>query len=334
MKRLSIAGFGRLALVALVLISAPLVHSADKIKFPYSPIGWESLPWFVGKEGGYYEKYGLDVEMFFQGASSEIIQAMLAGDANFAGSAGPAIISNVIGGGDVIQVAALVKTFTIPSQPSIKTLANLKGQKVGVSRFGAVTHITALSVLQKAGIAKDVTIVQTGGIPESAAALSSGAIAAAIVLPPQSLMLKEKGFRELVGLKELKELNIPFVEDGLAVRRSFANKNPDVVKRFLKASLEGLKRVLEDKNFTMKILGQYTKITDPKLLEDSYDWASAAFVKDPRVPLDAEKALVDQMVTLKMVDAAAAAKTPTTAYFDNQYVEALEKEGFLRKLWP
>ena len=336
MKRLSIAGFGLLALVALVLISAPLVHSADKIKFPYSPIGWESLPWFVGNEGGYYEKYGLDVEMFFQGASSEIIQAMLAGDANFAGSAGPAIISNVIGGGDVIQVAALVKTFTIPlySQPSIKTLANLKGQKVGVSRFGAVTHITALSVLQKAGIAKDVTIVQTGGIPESAAALSSGAIAAATVLPPQSLMLKEKGFRELVGLKELKELNIPFVEDGLAVRRSFANKNPDVVKRFLKASLEGLKRVLEDKKFTMKILGQYTKITDPKLLEDSYDWASAAFVKDPRVPLDAEKALVDQMVTLKMVDAAAAAKTPTTAYFDNQYVEALEKEGFLRKLWP
>ena len=107
--------------------------------------------------------------MFFQGASSEIIQAMLAGDANFAGIAGPAIISNVIGGGDVIQVAALVKTFTIPlySQPSIKTLNDLKGQKVGVSRFGAVTHITALSVLQSAGIVKDVTIVQTGGISES-----------------------------------------------------------------------------------------------------------------------------------------------------------------------
>src|SRR5438128_10708924 len=108
MKRLSIAGFGLLALVALVLLSAPLVHSADKIKFPYSPIGWESLPWFVGKEGGYYEKYGLDVEMCFQGASSEIIQAMLAGEANFAGRAGPAIISNVIGGGGEIQGSAMV----------------------------------------------------------------------------------------------------------------------------------------------------------------------------------------------------------------------------------
>jgi hypothetical protein len=59
-----------------------------------------------------------------------------------------------------------------------------------------------------------------------------------------------------------------------------------------------------------------------------------AFVKDPRVPAEAEKALVDQMVTLKMIDNAAAAKTPVTAYFDNQYVEALDKEGFLKKLWP
>src|ERR1051325_10147490 len=266
MKRLAMTCLIIVSLAALFFLPAP-VHSSDKIKFPYSPVGWESLAWFVGKEGGYYEKYGLDVDLFFQGASSEIIQAMLSGDANFAGIAGPAIISNIIGGGDVIQAAALVKTFTIPiySQPSIKVLADLKGQKVGVSRFGAVTHITALSVLEKAGISKDVTIVQTGGIPESTAALTSGAIAAATVLPPQSLMLKDKGFRELVGLKELKDLNIPFVENGLAVRRSFANRNPDVVRRFLKASLEGLKRVFEDRNFTMKVLGQYTKITEPKL---------------------------------------------------------------------
>src|SRR5437773_10348062 len=137
MKRLSIAGFGRLALVASVLIPAPLVHSADQIKFSYLPIGWENLSWFVGKEGGYYEKYGLDVEMFFQGASSEIIQAMLAGDANFAGSAGPAIISNVIGGGDVILVAALVNDFTICyySLTSIKTLANLKRYKERMCQF-------------------------------------------------------------------------------------------------------------------------------------------------------------------------------------------------------
>ncbi len=330
----------RLRLLAAAFLSFALLsvdaRAADKVRLPYSPIGWESLAWYIGKDAGYYDKYGIDAEIFFQGASSEIIQAMLAGDAQFAGIGGPAIISNVIAGGDVIQIAAMVKTFTIPiySQPSIKTLADLKGQKVGVSRFGAVTHITALAVLQKAGIAKDVTIVQTGGVSESAAAVASGAVAAATVLPPQSLMLKDKGYRELVGLKELRELNIPFVENGLAVRRSLAVKNPDLVKRMLKASLEALKRVFDDRAYAMKVLGQYTKITDPKLLDDSYEWAAAAFVKDTRVPGDALKGLAEKMVDLKMVDAGAAGRTPVTAYYDNQYIEALEKEGFLKKLFP
>jgi ABC-type nitrate/sulfonate/bicarbonate transport system substrate-binding protein len=147
-------------------------------------------------------------------------------------------------------------------------------------------------------------------------------------------LLKDKGFRELVGLKELKEMNIPFVENGLAARRSFANKNPDVVKRFLKASYEGLKRVFDDKPFTMKVLAQYTKVTDPKLLEDSYQYATDAFVKDPRIPLDSQKVLVDQMIVLKLIDGAAAGKVPLGAYFDNQYVEALQSEGFFKKLWP
>ncbi len=312
------------------------VPSAEKVRFPYTPVGWEALPWYAAKDAGIYEKYGFDVDLFFQGASSELIQSMLAGEANLAGTGGPALISNVVAGGDIIQVAATVKTFTIPlySHPSIKTLADLKGKKVGVSRFGSVTHITALSVLQRAGILKEVTIVQTGGISESAAAVSSGAVAAATVLPPQSLMLKDKGFRELVGIKELKAMNIPFVENGLAVRRSFAVKNPDAVKRFLKASYEGLKRVLEDKAFTMKVLAQYTKITDPKLLEDSYQFSVDAFSKDPRVPLESQKGLLDQMITLKMVDAAAASKVQLSAYYDNQYVEALENEGFFKKLWP
>ena len=62
----------------------------EKIRFPYSPIAWNSLPWWMAKEGGFFEKYGLEVEMSYEGASSVIVQAMLAGEASFAGLAGPA----------------------------------------------------------------------------------------------------------------------------------------------------------------------------------------------------------------------------------------------------
>ncbi len=306
----------------------------EKIRFPYSPIAWNSLPWWMAKEGGFFDKYNLDVDMHFEGASSVIVQTMLAGEANLAGLAGPAVVANVVNGGDVIQVAAVVKTFTIPmySQPSVKDVGQLKGQKVGVSRFGAISHIAALNILQRAGVT-GVTIIQTGGIPESAAALMSGNVAAAMVPPPQSVMLREKGFRELVSVKQFREWNIPVVENGVAARRSYAEKNPNVVKRFIRAAFEGIRTIYDNKELTMKTLAKYTKITDGKLLDESYRFSVEALTKDASMPAEAFAALVEQMVGQKSIDAAIANKFPLSAYYDNRYVEELEKEGFFKKLW-
>jgi ABC-type nitrate/sulfonate/bicarbonate transport system substrate-binding protein len=324
----------------LSLVSAALwlgnVEAAtpEKIKFPYSPIAWNSLPWWMAKDGGFFEKNGLDVDMYFEGASSVIVQAMLAGEGNFAGLAGPAVVSNVVAGGDVIQVAAVVKTFTIPmySQSSIKDVGQLKGQKVGVSRFNSISHIAALNILQRAGV-KDVTIIQTGGIPESAAALMSGNVAAAMVPPPQSVMLREKGFRELVSVRQFREWNIPVVENGVAARRSYAEKNPNVVKQFIRAAFEGIKQIYDNKEMTMKVLAKYTKLTDDKLLDESYRFSVEALSKDGFMPPEAFNVLVDQMISQKSIDEAAAKKFPVSAYFDNRYVNELEKEGFFKKLW-
>ncbi len=306
----------------------------DKIKFPYSPISWNSLPWWMAKDAGYFEKNGLDVELFYEGASSAIVQAMLAGEANFAGLAGPSIVSNVIGGGDVIQIAAVVKTFTIPmyAQASIKEVAQLKGQKVAVSRFGSISHIAALNIFQKSRVS-GVTLIQSGGTPESAAALMTGAVAAAMVPPPQSLMLREKGFRELVSVKQFREWNIPVVENGIAARRSFIDKNPAVARRLIRAAFEGIRAIYTDKEQALKVLAKYTKVSDDKILEESYRFSVEALSREGFMPPEAFTALVEQMLSQKSVDEAAAKKLPITAYFDNRFVNELDKEGFFKKLW-
>ena len=306
----------------------------DKIKFPYSPISWNSLPWWMAKDAGHFERNGLDVDLFYEGASSVIVQAMLAGEANFAGLAGPAVVSNVINGGDVIQIAAVVKTFTVPmfSAPAIKEVAQLKGQKVAVSRFGSISHIAALNIFQKAGVT-GATILQSGGTPESAAMLMSGAVAAAMVPPPQSLMLKEKGFNELVGVKQFREWNIPVVENGVAARRGFVEKNPSIAKRFIRAAFEGIRTIYDNKEFAMKTLAKYTKVNDPNILEESYRFSVDALSKEGFMPTEAFTALVEQLVSQKSIDETASKKLPVTAYFDNRYVNELEKEGFFKKLW-
>jgi ABC-type nitrate/sulfonate/bicarbonate transport system substrate-binding protein len=161
----------------------------------------------------------------------------------------------------------------------------------------------------------------------------SGAVAAAMVPPPQSIVLKEKGFRELVSVKQFREWNIPVVENGIAARRSFIEKNPVVAKRMVRAAFEGIKTIYDNKDLALKTLAKYTKINDEKILDESYRFSIEALSKEGSMPQEAFAALVEQLVTQKSIDEAASKKLPLTAYFDNRFVHELEKEGFFRKLW-
>jgi ABC-type nitrate/sulfonate/bicarbonate transport system substrate-binding protein len=334
MNRLRPSAIGYIVLLAATTSSFAPAMALDKVKFPYSPISYHSLPFLVAYEAKLFEKHGLAVEPIFAGASSMIVQSMLAGEADLAGMAGPAVISNVLKGGDVIQVAALVKSFSVPLyvQPSITQISQLSGKRVGVTRFGSVSHFTAKAILDRSNVG-DAVIVQTGGYPESMTALSTNAIAGAMIPAPQSVVLREKGFRELVSIKQIRDMNIRFIEQGIVARRGYAEKNADLIKRFIGAVYDGLKKIHDDKAFAVKVLGKYTKISRTNMLEESYQAGIDAFAKDPRVPPDVFKDLAEQLVALKLIDGPAAQKTPLTAYYDNRYVDELEKSGFFKRLW-
>jgi hypothetical protein len=128
-------------------------------------------------------------------------------------------------------------------------------------------------------------------------------------------------------------MNLRFPENGVMAKRSWAEKNSDVVKRFIKSLAEALKRMHDDKDFAMKTLGKYTKVTDAKILEESYRFGIDSFFKDFKTPPDGIRLMVDQLASSRMIDPALAQKTSLTAYYENRYVEELEKEGFFKKLW-
>jgi NitT/TauT family transport system substrate-binding protein len=306
----------------------------DKVRFTYAPLSASGFLWFIAKEAGYFEKNRLDVDMYFEGASPIMVQSILAGENQLAGGLGPTAVTNVLQGGDVIPVACITHTFTTPMyvQPSITSLQQLRGKKVGVSRIGAVSHLTADAILRRARVG-DVTIIQTGGIPESMAAMMTGNVDGAMVNPPNNIILREKGFREMVGGKQLKEMNLRFPENGVMAKRTWAEKNADVVKRFIKSLAEGLKRMHDDKEFAIKTLSKFTKVTDAKSLDESYRWGMDSFFKDFKTPPEAMRLMVDQLASSRMIDPNLAQKTPLTAYYENRYVEELEREGFFKKLW-
>jgi ABC-type nitrate/sulfonate/bicarbonate transport system substrate-binding protein len=131
-------------LLVLFLLSSATLHAQTpkKVLFPFSPIGINSLPWFVAKEARISEKHGIDFDPVFIGSSAVLFQSMLSGAADFAGSGGPAVIANVLRGGDIIQITAMVPRFTqsVMVKPEIKKPEDMAGKKIGVSRLGTATH--------------------------------------------------------------------------------------------------------------------------------------------------------------------------------------------------
>src|SRR5712692_2681658 len=142
-------------LVTFFLSSATLhAQGLKKVPFPFSPIGINCLPWFVAKESRIAEKHGIDFDPVFIGASAVLFQSMLSGAADFAGSGGPAIISNVLRGGDNIHITAMVPRFTqsVMVKPEIKKPEDMPGQESGARRLGTVTHFALQTAIDSYGV--------------------------------------------------------------------------------------------------------------------------------------------------------------------------------------
>jgi ABC-type nitrate/sulfonate/bicarbonate transport system substrate-binding protein len=327
---------GFLAALALFLISDPIdLHAQGPAKFlfPYSVINYSSLPWMIAKDAGLFRKRDLDVDLVFMGSSSLITQAMLSGAVPLAGLAGPAVISSVVSGGDVVTIANLAPlTIALMVKPSIEKPEDLRGKKIGVPRLGAVAHFAIRMILDRYGI-KDTTILQMGNQPEAAAGMRRDAIDGAMMSPPLNYTLAKEGYRELIGPQDYKKLGIQFISQGISVRKSFAAKNRDVVARLMKATMEGMKLMWVQEALAKKILARYTRQTDPESLDRAYRFGLEMLNKDPTIPREAIVSMVRLMADLNLVDRSAAANTPPEAFYDNSFVDEMRTTGFLRELW-
>ena len=333
--------FATAALHLSALLFCSLLTPADawpqeltKIPFPYGPLGLNSIPWVVAKEARLFAKNGLDVDMVYMGASSVMVQSMLAGSAHIAGFAGPAVITNVLKGGDIIQVAAMAPYFTqsILVRPDIREPRALQGKKIGITRFGSVTDFALRTLLERNNI-KDVTVLQMGGFPEAVAGLSRGVVDGAVLSPPHTFRMLKEGFRELVTPKDLRTLGTGFLTQGIAARKSFAIAHRDVIVRMIKATMEGTRYAIINEEYTKKLIGRYLSISDPDLLRQSYLYVTESFVREPFVPESTMQSMVERMAQLNLIDLKAARSTPVSAYFDNSFVADLKQSGFFDALW-
>jgi len=283
---------------------------------------------YVPQDAGLWKKHGLDVRMVLFEAGSTLAQVARAGEVKFAVNSGPTTIASRTQGADSVIIAISVNTlpYSLVTAKGITKWADLKGKKIGISRFGSGTDTAIRLVCKKFGLdpAKDLVIIQGGTQPSRLQALIAGSLDATLVSPPLDLKAKQQGLTILVNIAELA---IPYPQLVIETTDRFARENPRAVKNFLKGFLEGVYYTASHKDETKKLITKYLKESDPEILEATYQSFLQVTDYSANPNLDGLRNAIEEVGARVP---AAKSKKPED-FIDTRFLKELEKEGFLKQ---
>jgi len=299
-----------------------------------APAGTNSH-YYVTKQLGLFQKHGVNIELISFPGGTVGLQALLAGDIQFASSDGVAGLSANLRGANLYFVAGMINTFpfSILSRPEIRTPADLRGKKIVISRYGSSSDTAVRVAVEKYDLKpdKDVVILQGGGQTERFAALRAGAVDAAIVSPPLNLAGKQMGFNEVI---DLSQSGIPYSHQQIVAVKDYLDRNPDAVLRTLRALIEGLAAWKDPakKSVIMGHIAKYLRIDAEKSkdqIEETYRYYGKTFSTKPYATAEG----LEFTAQILKKNRPEAKDLGAKNYRVDRFVGDLEKEGFLARVF-
>jgi NitT/TauT family transport system substrate-binding protein len=278
----------------------PLIMSYSEV------VGVHATEWGA-KEAGIFEKNGLNVDVRLI-ESSLGVGALLSGQTQIASMGGSEMLAADVAGADLVAYGTMspVYPYKFEAVASIKTPADLKGKKIGISRFGSSSDTATRAWLKTVGLNADtdVNLVQIGSLQARTAALKSGALDGAMASTTDAPALEAGGLHPMVDLAAAK---IPAVNDCIVAPRAWVAANHDVMQKFVDSVMQAKVKVKADKAFTFDVFKKYLKITDTTSLQGNYDYYVMQVIPDQ--PYPAPEGFKDALAGL-------AAQNPKAAGFD------------------
>jgi ABC-type nitrate/sulfonate/bicarbonate transport system substrate-binding protein len=315
------------AILTLLAIFDSFAQAKNEINVGVAGPAINLIYTYIAQDAGLWKKYGLDTRVMMFESGSTLAQVARTGEIKFAINSGPATVASRAQGADTIIVAAAVNKlpYVMVTSKAITRWADLRGKKVGISRFGSGTD-TAISLLcRKFGLdpAKDIVIFQGGTQPSRLQAVSAGVLDATLVSPGLDLVAKKQGLNILTNVAEL---DILYPQLVIESTDRFNRENPQIVKGFLKGFIEAMRYSATHKDETKKAITRYLKTSDSEIVEATYrsfipvtDYNASPNLEGIRNTIDE----VGQRVP------AARSKMPQ-AFVDLRFLKELEREGFFQ----
>jgi NitT/TauT family transport system substrate-binding protein len=317
-----------IALVSFCL-SGP-ARGQEKIRVGQGSISLQSGLMHIGKERGLFAKYGLVPEVVYIPGGSTNVQVLVSGSLDLSQLSGAPGVAANLEGADIVYFLGLLDklNYQLITRPEIKSVEQLKGKKFGVSRFGSSADFGMRAMLKRVGVdpVKEATILQIGDEPARIAAIKSGNIDGTVANAPFGI---EAERLKLNVIADSVKMDIPFFNTGLLGSKRYLDKQDAKVMNFLRAYLEAIKVLKTERDYSIKALGQFTRVQNLKAVQEGYDYFVKQLESVPHPSVEAMQAVVDQIAETNPKARGIDAKN----YVNDRYLKRLEEEGFVKKIW-
>ncbi|MGZ8453974.1 MAG: ABC transporter substrate-binding protein [Candidatus Binatia bacterium] len=315
--------------VLIASFCAPGAHGQDKIRVGYGSLSTSYAAIWVAGEARLFQKNGIDAEVLYL-ESALVRTALLTGDIAMGGMSGTTMAAPRLQGADPILIASFSNSlqYRLVVRPDIRTIADLKGKRVGVAGFGLGAHRGAQIMLAKLGLNPDtdVTMLQIGGDPTRLAALLSGTIDASVFNPPLHKRAAEAGMRVLANIEDM---GFSVQASALVTTDRFTKKNYDLTRRAIRSIIESIHLIKTNPELTKRSIRKYLRFKDERDTEEAYQIMRDTLARKPYPTVEGVKTVLEEL-SPKLP----AAKTAQPRDFmDTRFVDELDRSGYIDRLY-
>jgi NitT/TauT family transport system substrate-binding protein len=263
--------------------------SAQEILVAHPALTFGDIPYYIAKEKGFYRDEGIQVKDLYIRGGVTASQALQAGSVHFTLALGTGVRAALSG----MSIKAIMVYCDKPyhflyARPDlgVRSAADLKGKRIAVTGLGSTTYYAARKVVEHLGMDadKDVRILSVGDIWP---ALQGGAVEAGLIRPPFTHMAEKMGMVRLAYVGDAIQLPM----SGLVTSEKMIQEQPEVVRRFVRATVNGLRFFRDRKNEAESIsaLNRVTKM-EPDVAKQTYEFYYGIVTRDG---IPSERSLAD-----------------------------------------
>ena len=289
-----------LLMAVLVWLDPATVWSVDKIRIGMGAFSPTNSAIWVAEERGFFKKHGLEVEaIFIGGGAARSVNALLAGDIQFATAGGGGVLQSALRGADVVMIAANNNkgVHRILVRPEIDTPEAIKGKKIAITTFGSSSHQVLTMVLDVWKIRPDeLQILQVGSSPTMLISMQKKLVDGAVLTDPSYFIAEDNGFRVIA---DLAKMNIHYLQNMMVSTRSYLRANRDQATRVLRAFVEAIAYFKKNKKDSVQIILKKMRMNpdQAKYAERTYDqYANTYFDRIPYPSPSGIKTVLESLV--------------------------------------